>query len=121
MKDIIICTLCPNGCEINIEYTEIKDAQVTGNLCDRGTDYAISECFDPQRTFTGNVNLTGSHRKRLPVRSNKSIPKDKMIACAELLKNITLEAPVESGYTVLKNVFDSGADIVAAMSIRRDK
>jgi CxxC motif-containing protein len=44
-----------------------------------------------------------------------------MIACAELLKNITLEAPVESGYTVLKNVFDSGADIVAAMSIRRDK
>lgn len=121
MKKIIICTLCPNGCEVTVEYTDRNDAEITGNKCSRGTGYAVNECFDPQRTFTGNVNLEGSFRRRLPVRSNKSIPKDKMMACADLLRSITLEAPVEAGHTVLENVFDSGADIVAAMSVRRDR
>ena len=121
MKKMIICTLCPNGCEIEVEYTNKEDAVITGNLCNRGNGYAVSECFDPQRTFTGNVKVEGSLRKRLPVRSNKTIPRDKMMACAELLNTIRLEAPVEAGYKVLENIFDSGADIVAAMSIRRDK
>ncbi len=121
MKKMIICTLCPNGCEIQVEYIDKNNAEFTGNSCDRGISYALSECFDPQRTFTGNVSLEGSFRKRMPVRSNKSIPKDKMKACAELLRTIKLEAPVEAGHTVLENVFDSGADIVTAMSVRRDK
>lgn len=121
MNKMIICTLCPNGCEIKVEYINRKNAVITGNSCDRGNGYAFNECFDPQRTFTGNVSIEGSFRKRLPVRSNKPIPKDNMVACAELLKAISLEAPVESGQVVLENIFDSGADIVAAMSIRRDK
>ena len=121
MKKVIICTLCPNSCEIAVEYANTEDAVITGNLCSRGRGYAVSECFDPQRTFTGNVDIEGSFRKRLPVRSNKPISRDKMMDCAELLKTIRLEAPVESGYKVLENIFESGADIVAAMSIRRDK
>jgi len=121
MKKTIICTLCPNGCEIEVEYTDREDAVLNGNRCDRGISYAFNECFDPHRTFTGNVQIEGSLRRRLPVRSNKPVPKDKMMACAELLKQICLEAPVEAGHTVLENVFDSGADIVASMSIRRDK
>ncbi len=121
MNSIVICTLCPNGCEIDINYTCKEDAVITGNRCERGTGYAVAECFDPQRTFTGNVDITGSSRKRMPVRSNQSIPKEKMLKCAELLKNIKLEAPVEAGFKVIENALDTGADIVTTMSIWRDK
>lgn len=121
MKKTIICTLCPNGCEVKIEYMNRADAVVSGNRCNRGIEYALNECFEPKRTFTGNVDIAGSSRKCMPVRSNDYIPKDKMIACAELLNSIKLEAPVEAGYIVLENVFDSGADIVTTMSIGKDK
>ena len=121
MKKVIICTLCPNGCEIEVEYTSKADAKLTGNRCQRGITYAINECFEPQRTFTGNVTIEGSSRKLMPVRSNKPIPKEKMMACAEALKAIKLKAPVEAGYKVLENIFDSGADIVTTMSIQEDK
>lgn len=121
MKKLVICTLCPNGCEIEVEYTGKTDAKIAGNRCERGSGYAFSECFDPHRIFTGSVKIDGSIRKRLPVRSNKPIPKDKMKACAELLKTVKLEAPVEAGHTVLENVFGSGTDIVATMSLRREQ
>lgn len=121
MKKVIICTLCPNGCEVTVEYTDREDAVITGNRCDRGTEYTVNECFDPKRTFTGNVYLEGSSRKRMPVRSSSPIPKDKMMECAEFLKSIRLEAPVKAGHTVVENIFGSGADIVTAMSIGRDQ
>ena len=120
MKIEIICTLCPNGCEIEIEYTTLKDAVITGNKCSRGREYAVNECFDPRRTFTGNVAVTGSNRKRIPVRSSSPIPKDRMLECAEVLREIILEAPVEAGVKVVANIFGSGADIVATMNIWRD-
>lgn len=120
MKRIIVCTLCPNGCEVEAEYTDRQNVSISGNRCDRGYEYTINECFDPRRTFTGSVDITGTGRRRMPVRSNKPIPKDSMLACAEQLKKIRLEAPVSAGYVVLHNIFDSGADIVTTMGMRKE-
>ena len=120
MKKLIICTLCPNGCEITAEYTNKQDIELTGTLCDKGKAYSINECFDPRRTFTGNVNIEGCIRRRLPVRSTSPIPKDKMLECAEYLRKITIEAPVNTGDVIAENIFDTGVDIISAMSIRRE-
>lgn len=121
MKKIVICTLCPNGCEISAEYEANKNVKITGNRCDKGNQYALSECFNPQRTFTSNVAVKGSYRKNIPVRSNKPIPKDRMLSCAEMLRKIHYEAPVSAGTVVVKNIYDSGADIVTTINVEREE
>lgn len=121
MKKAIVCTLCPNGCEIAAEYSGHKDIIISGNRCKKGYNYAVNECFNPRRTFTGSVDIAGNYRRRISVRSNKPIPKDRLFDCAELLREIKLEAPVDAGYIVIKNIFDSGADIVTTMSLGKER
>lgn len=36
MKKTVICTVCPNGCRVQVEYTCREDAVVSGNSCPRG-------------------------------------------------------------------------------------
>ena len=55
MKNTVTCTVCPNGCEIEVNYTTKEDAVLTGYACKRGITYAIDECFEPKRTFTSSV------------------------------------------------------------------
>ena len=31
MKKMIICTVCPNGCEMEADYTNEQELQVSGN------------------------------------------------------------------------------------------
>ena len=117
MKKTIICTVCPNGCEVVAEYTSKDDVKLSGNRCKRGVEYCINECFDPKRTFTSSVAIKGAARRRMPVRTTAPIPKAQLFACAEALRGVTLEAPVACGQVVIPNVLGSGADLVACMSL----
>ena len=117
MKMTIICTVCPNGCEVVAEYTSKDDVKLTGNRCKRGVEYCINECFDPKRTFTSSVAISGANRRRMPVRTSAPIPKDMLFACAEELKKIALDAPVVCGQTVAANILGTGVDLVACMTL----
>ena len=117
MKKTIICTVCPNGCEVVAEYTSRDDVKLSGNRCRRGIEYCINECFDPKRTFTSSVAITGAARRRMPVRTTAPISKDLLFACAEELKKIALEAPVLCGQTVAANILGTGVDLVACMTL----
>jgi CxxC motif-containing protein len=117
MKKTIICTVCPNGCEVVAEYTSRDDVKLSGNRCRRGIEYCINECFDPKRTFTSSVAITGAARRRMPVRTTAPISKDLLFACAEELKKIALEAPVVCGQTVAANILGTGVDLVACMTL----
>ena len=117
MKKTIICTVCPNGCEVVAEYTSRDDVKLSGNRCRRGIEYCINECFDPKRTFTSSVAINGAARRRMPVRTTAPISKDLLFACAEELKKIALEAPVVCGQTVAANILGTGVDLVACMTL----
>lgn len=117
MKKTIICTVCPNGCEVVAEYTSRDDVKLSGNRCKRGIEYCINECFDPKRTFTSSVAINGAARRRMPVRTTAPISKDLLFACAEELKKIALEAPVVCGQTVAANILGTGVDLVACMTL----
>ena len=117
MKKTIICTVCPNGCEVIAEYTSRDDVKLSGNRCKRGIEYCINECFDPKRTFTSSVAINGAARRRMPVRTTAPISKDLLFACAEELKKIALEAPVVCGQTVAANILGTGVDLVACMTL----
>ena len=117
MKKTVTCTVCPNGCEIEVNYTTKEDAVLTGYACKRGITYALDECFEPKRTFTASVRITGTDRRMLPVRTTAPIPKDLLLKAAEALNEITLEVPVKCGDVIVDNFLDTGVKLIAAMSL----
>ena len=117
MKKTVICTVCPNGCEITVDYTTREDAQLSGYTCKRGIPYAIDECFEPKRTFTSSVKINGSDRRVLPVRTSAPIPKALLMKAAEELRTITLEVPVKCGDVIVENFLGTGVNLVSAMSL----
>ena len=119
MKKIITCTVCPNGCEVVAEYTSKDDLVLSGHRCRRGVEYCTNECFDPKRTFTSSVAISGAVRRRMPVRTTAPIPKADLLACADLAHAITLEAPISCGQIVAENVLGTGVDLVACMTLEK--
>ncbi|NME36181.1 MULTISPECIES: DUF1667 domain-containing protein [Fusobacterium] len=110
MKKEMICIVCPMGCHLTID-TETLD--VKGNTCPRGAEYAKEELVAPKRVITSTVRITGGLHHRLPVKTNGAIPKDLNFKCMEELAKVELKSPVKVGDIVIKNVLNTGVDIVA--------
>lgn len=114
MKELI-CIVCPKGCHLKVD--ENNDYKVTGNGCERGVEYGKNELVNPMRVITSTVKIEGALHRRCPVKTNTSIPKGKMMEVVKELDLVTLKSPVNVGDVVIKNVADTGADIVSAKSM----
>lgn len=119
MKHELTCIVCPRGCRIQV-WEEEGVYRCEGNQCVRGEVYAIQEVTEPRRMFTSTVQLTGSQLKRCPVVSSSAIKKTDIFRIVDLLENVVLEAPVALNQVILKNILDSGIDIIASRSIKKD-
>mgnify|MGYP004473945889 CR=1 FL=1 len=106
------CIVCPKGCRIFADGETL-----TGAGCNRGMEYVRSEMKNPTRMITSTVRLAGSKLPRLPVKTSAPIPKKMMLRAVELLNNITVQAPVESGAVVLKNILGTDVDFIATKSV----
>ena len=58
------------------------------------------------------IEIKNALDKRCPVKTEKSIPKELNFKLMDELKNIELIAPVKRGDIVIKNVFNTGVDVV---------
>ena len=117
MKKIVTCTVCPNGCEIEVNYTNREDAALTGHRCKRGITYAIDECFEPKRTFTSSVKISGTDRRVLPVRTTAPIAKELTMQAAEAVHAMALTMPVKCGEVLAEDFLGTGVKLVAAMTL----
>lgn len=115
----LICISCPMGCPLTVEIDEGRVVSVTGNTCKRGEVYAHKEITNPTRIVTSTVVITGADEVMLPVKTKEDIPKGKISDCVRALKSVTAEAPVCIGDVILKNVADTGVDIVATKTIKK--
>ncbi len=114
MKELI-CIVCPKGCHLKVD--ENNDYKVTGNGCEKGVEYGKNELINPMRVITSTVKIEGALHRRCPVKTNTSIPKGKMMEIVKELDAVTLQSPVNVGDVVIKNVAQTGADIVATKSM----
>lgn len=114
MKELI-CITCPKGCHLKID--EDNDYAVTGNACPRGAEYGKNELKNPKRVITSTVKTNSAEYCRCPVKTNGAIPKDKMFEIMEMLDDVELKTPIHTGDIVIKNLFDTGVDIVACKEI----
>ena len=76
-------------------------------------DYAHAELTAPVRTLTSTVKITGATLPRLPVKTDRPIPKNKIAEAMAVLNGVTVSAPVRLGQVIVENIADSGADLVA--------
>ena len=113
----LICITCPRGCHLCVD--ENNDYAVTGNACPRGKVYGYNEVTNPQRVVTSTVRTNSAEYPRCPVKTNGTIPKEKMFDAMRLLDDVTLEVPITEGDAIIENLFDTGVDFVACKSVER--
>jgi CxxC motif-containing protein len=90
---------------------------VEGNICNNGLKYARKELTNPTRTVTSTVKVKDGDSQMLSVKTKEDIPKEKILDCIVALKDLELNAPIEIGEIVLKNVADTGIDIIATKCV----
>ncbi len=111
----LICISCPKGCHLKVD--EANGFAVTGNACPRGEVYGKNELQHPVRVVTSTVRLTGAAAARLPVKTDKPLPKEKMFACMDALTRVTAAAPVAVGQVLVPNVCGTGVNIVSTKTV----
>ncbi|MCR5717012.1 MAG: DUF1667 domain-containing protein [Lachnospiraceae bacterium] len=115
----LTCICCPIGCSITVEMNGNEVAYVSGNNCPRGDAYVRKEVTAPQRTVTTTVAVDGGESAAASVKTQGEIPKEKIMECIKALRDLHVEAPVHIGDVILKNVADTGVDIVATSNIAK--
>ncbi|MBC8569620.1 DUF1667 domain-containing protein [Zongyangia hominis] len=110
MKELI-CIVCPKGCHLRVD--EENGYAVTGHSCPKGQDYGYKELTNPTRVITSTVKIDGGIHRRLPVKTNRDIPKGKIFDVVKALDAVEVSSPIQVGDVIVKNILDTGADIVA--------
>lgn len=106
----LTCIICPRGCLLKVTFGEGNDViSVEGNTCKRGEIYAKNECTDPKRTVTTTMRCTDG--SVVAVKTDRAIPKSKVMECMKIINGATAELPIKIGQTLLENIF--GSNIVA--------
>ena len=113
----LTCIGCPMGCPLTVVMNGEEVVSVTGNTCKRGGVYARKEVTNPTRIVTTTVRVAGGSIDMVSVKTREDIPKGKIFDCVKALKGIEVPAPVHIGDVILKNVADTGVDIVATKNV----
>lgn len=108
-----LCIGCPLGCRLEVEEEAGAIVEVRGFACKRGKKYAEQEHTDPRRIVTTTVGIRNGLWAKLPVKTNKPVPKGIVMAICRALYGVMVTAPVKLGQVIVPNILNSGADIVA--------
>jgi len=113
----IICTGCPLGCRVTLEFGDNGDMKsLTGNQCKEGKEYVTAEFKSPVRVFTATVFVKGGGRL-LTVRTDKPVPKNALKELMFAIARVRVEQPIKAGQVIIPNVLGTGANVIATGSI----
>ena len=113
----IICTNCPMGCPLRVEYEDGKILSITGNTCKNGITFGTNEVLCPKRTITSIVKVT-NRDIMLSVKSASELPKERMFEFMDIINGTKVQAPIKSGDIIVQNIGNTGIDIVATKTIK---
>ena len=115
MKRELTCIICPRGCALTVAI-ENGTAKVTGNACPKGEEYGTNECLCPVRTVTSILRISNRTDTMVSVKTTVPVKKADIFAVMDVLKRTTVDAPVNAGDVLVKDVF--GADIIATKTVK---
>ena len=111
------CIVCPNGCEIEVDYEGKEIKSIEGEGCKKGKEYVTQELVDPRRNIASSVILLNGELPLVSVRLTKPVPKAKIFDVMDIIKGIKLEAPVEVGDVVVKNIMGYDSDLIVTKQV----
>ena len=114
---IIRCIVCPTGCEIKVMENLNKEIIFEGYACKRGKEYAEQEYYEPKRILTTTIRVESGFLPLVPVRTDKSILRDKLSEVMKIIAETTIKAPIKMGDILIKNVLDTGANVIASRDL----
>lgn len=117
MQEKLICTICPIGCELIVDHDDRQIKGVEGSRCKRGPEYAQVEVFHPRRMVTTTVRIIGAVVPLLPVRTDRSVPKEVTFDVVHAAAQLKVEAPVRVGDVLSTDIADSGANLISTRNL----
>lgn len=117
MTKELVCILCPLGCRVKVEVSGTKVGKVLGIRCKKGAEYAKQEISRPTRILTTTVKTGLPDQPLVPVRSDRAVPKDMLMACMKEIAKCKVDGPVQMGQVVIKGILGLDADIIACRSM----
>ncbi len=116
MKKELICIVCPRGCHLHVDE---ESFQVTGNGCEKGADYGRNELRNPTRVVCSTVKLQSEQLCRCPVKTDRPIPKAKIMDVMAVVNQISAKAPVRIGQVLCADIAGTDASLVVTRDISR--
>jgi CxxC motif-containing protein len=113
---IITCVECPVGCRLDVSCDGKCKVTVSGNKCEKGYAYALKEMTSPERYLTSTVTAEGISVRRVSVRTDRPVPKERITEIMAIIHKTKIQKPVKAGDSIIKNVLGLGADIVVTRS-----
>ena len=118
MKRSLTCIVCPRGCALEVSLSDSGEVlSVTGNICKRGTDYAIAECTNPMRTVTSTVRCLDGV---VAVKTQSNIPKEKLFDAMREINAVRVDYALKVGDVVLEDVAGTGVALIATANYIKD-
>ena len=114
-----VCIICPNSCEIDVEYSGKTLTKISGQTCKRGDEYVRKELIAPERGITTSVPVRKGSIPLVSVRSSKTVSKELLPNLIAEISKARADAPVKMGDILIKNVLGTGADIIATKNVPR--
>jgi len=114
----IICVGCPMGCRALVRVDQKGEViEVEGCRCKEGRNYVIEEFRNPVRVLTATVLTEGSRTALLPVRTDRPIPKDKMLEGMKVLARTRARPPLKAGAVLIEDLLGTGASVIATRDL----
>lgn len=111
----LTCIVCPKGCQMKAVLENGEVISVEGFTCPRGKQYAIDECTHPMRTVTTTVRTENGDV--IAVKTDKTIPKEKMFELMEVINRAVVKLPTHIGDVVISNVLGTDANVVVTANM----
>jgi len=108
----LTCIECPKGCVLSVEVEGDKVIKVSGNLCPKGLAYAAAEIESPLRILTSTVLTKGLDLKMVPVRTDRPIPKSRLIEAMREIRRLKIDQPVSVGKVIAENFLGLGVNLI---------
>ena len=118
-KQQMICINCPMGCQMEVVVEDGEIKSIENYSCQRGVEYAKKEITNPKRTITSILPVVGGDLSMVSVKTSADIPKDKISACMRVMKDLSVNAPIMIGDVIVKNICDTGIDIIATKKVEK--
>ncbi len=109
---VLTCIVCPRGCALKVVLDESGAvADISGNACKRGAQYAEDECTHPRRTVTSTVRLCSG--KVISVKTEGTVPKERVFDVMAEINSACAEDGVKIGDVIIEDVCGTGINVVA--------